>query len=43
MLLMTNIWHTQCVHGFVTRLQILSFARRDIYTAAERAVMFAKE
>ena len=26
-----NIWHTQCVHGFVTRLQI------------ERAVMFAKE
>ena len=43
MLLMTSIWHTQWVHGFVTRLQILSFASRDIYPAAERAVMFDKE
>ena len=25
------------------RLEFLSFARRDIYTGAERAVMFAKE
>ena len=35
--------HAQWVHGFVTRLQILSFASRDIYTAAERALMSAKE
>ena len=40
---MTNVWHAQWVHGFVTTVEFLSFAWRDIYTAAERVLMFAKE